>query len=163
MYYIYHIKGVKIGVSTQPEIRVNRQGYTDFEILETHTDIYEVSNREIQLQNEYGYEIDKVPYYKSYKWARKASSNGGVAVHKKYPNLGKELGAKNGRENGIKSRYKLRKPVYQYDMTGNLIKIFEGANSASKELGYDISANLRGRTKHAHGFIFSYKELHINH
>jgi hypothetical protein len=39
MYYIYHIKGVKIGCSTQPKIRVKRQGYTEYEILETHNDI----------------------------------------------------------------------------------------------------------------------------
>ena len=62
MYYIYHIKGVKIGVSTEPEIRVKNQGYTDFEILEEHTDINLVSNREMELQKEYGYRIDRVSY-----------------------------------------------------------------------------------------------------
>jgi len=41
------------------------QGFTDWEILEEHTDIYEVSNREIQLQKEYGLPVDKVPYWKS--------------------------------------------------------------------------------------------------
>jgi hypothetical protein len=159
MYSIYHIKGVKIGVSTQPEARVERQGYTDFEILETHTDIYEVSNREIELQTQYGYPVDQVPYYKSYEWCTRGASGGGKAVHKKYPNMAKKLGSKNGRENGLKSRHKVRKPVYQYDMGGNLIKVFEGARIAQKELGYCISANLRGRTKHAHGFIFSYTPI----
>ena len=159
MYSIYHIKGVKIGVSTQPDIRVERQGYTDFEILETHTDIYKVSEREIELQKEYGYSVDQVPYYKSYEWACRGSSGGGKAVHEKYPNMAKKLGSKNGRENGLKSRHKVRKPVYQYDIDGNLIKVFEGARIAQKELGYCISANLRGRTKHAHGYIFSYNPI----
>ena len=159
MYSIYHIKGIKIGVSTQPKHRVLSQGYTDFEILEEHTDIYKVSDREIELQKEYGYPIDKVPYYKSYEWCTKGASGGGKAVHKKYPNMAKQLGSKNGRENGLKSRHKIRKPVYQYDMYGNLIKIFEGANIAKRQLGYCILANLRGRTKHAHGYIFSYTTL----
>lgn len=159
MYYIYHIKGVKIGVSTNPVKRVNNQGYIDFEILEEHTDINLVSERELELQQKYGYSIDQVPYYKSYEWCTKGASNGGKAVHEKYPNMAKELGSKKGRENGLKSRNKVRKPVYQYDMSGNLIKVFDGARIAQKELGYCISANLRGRTKHAHGFIFSYTPI----
>jgi len=66
MYYIYHIKGVKIGCSTQVNKRVKAQGYTEFEILEEHIDIYEVSKREIELQKQYGYESDnRNPYYVS--------------------------------------------------------------------------------------------------
>jgi hypothetical protein len=62
-YYIYHIKGVKIGVSEEPEVRVNRQGYTDFEILEEHECIYKASDRERELQKEYGYAVDSCPYH----------------------------------------------------------------------------------------------------
>jgi hypothetical protein len=65
-YYIYHIPGVKIGVSTNAEKRVNEQGYTEFEILEEHTDIHLVSDREQELQKEYGYSVDRSPYYNSY-------------------------------------------------------------------------------------------------
>ena len=42
-YYIYHIEGVKIGVSNNPKERVKRQGFSNYEILEEHTCIYEVS------------------------------------------------------------------------------------------------------------------------
>ena len=82
MYYIYHIKGVKIGVSTNPEKRVEKQNYNHFEILETHTDIYKVSDREIELQKQYGYKVDKVPYWKTYEQRKKyrtfqSCSNGG--------------------------------------------------------------------------------------
>ena len=70
-YYIYHIKGKKIGVSTEPKIRVKRQGEIEFEILETHTDIYKVSDREIELQKQYGYKVDKVPYWKTYEQRKK--------------------------------------------------------------------------------------------
>jgi hypothetical protein len=73
MYYIYHIKGVKIGVSTQPNVRVKRQGYSDYEILETHNDINVVSQREIELQKEYGYKVDNTPYSQSYDWVRKGN------------------------------------------------------------------------------------------
>ena len=45
-YYIYHIPGVKIGCTTEPKNRVEKQGYTEYEILEEHTDIYLVSERE---------------------------------------------------------------------------------------------------------------------
>jgi tRNA(Ile2) C34 agmatinyltransferase TiaS len=68
-YHIYHIPNVKIGCSTNPKLRVERQGYIDFEILETHTDIDIVSKRELELQKEYGYKIDNTPYSQSYEWA----------------------------------------------------------------------------------------------
>jgi hypothetical protein len=63
-YKIYHISGVKIGVSVKPKARVESQGYVDYEILEQHDCIYKVSDREIELQKEYGYVVDKTPYYK---------------------------------------------------------------------------------------------------
>jgi hypothetical protein len=64
MYYIYHIPTApKIGTSINPKLRVKRQGYTDFEILEEHTCIYEASRRELELQKEYGYPVDISPYY----------------------------------------------------------------------------------------------------
>ena len=75
MYYIYHIPTVKIGVSEQPKQRVANQGFSDYEILEEHTDIYEVSKRERELQKEYGYRVDKHPYYMVAEWALK----GGLA------------------------------------------------------------------------------------
>lgn len=69
MYYIYHIPGVKIGCSTQPKLRVEKQGYNSFEILETHNDIFIASEREIQLQKQYGYKVDTKPYFETIKIA----------------------------------------------------------------------------------------------
>lgn len=65
MYYIYHIPGVKIGCSKEPAYRVAKQGYTQFDVLEVHSDIYEVSDREIELQKEYNYTVDPIPYWQS--------------------------------------------------------------------------------------------------
>jgi len=58
MYKIYHIPGVKIGCTKHLTRRMREQGFTEYEILETHTDIDVASKREIELQKQYGY-IDK--------------------------------------------------------------------------------------------------------
>lgn len=65
MYTIYHIQGVKIGCSTRPQERVQEQGYQDFEVLEEHEDIYVASEREQELQRQYGYRVDTSPYWSS--------------------------------------------------------------------------------------------------
>lgn len=62
MYYIYHIPGVKIGCSMYPKRRVKVQGYDTFEIIEQHIDKAEAAKREIELQKQYGYTIDRVRY-----------------------------------------------------------------------------------------------------
>ena len=64
-YYIYHIPGVKIGCTSDLNKRMADQGFTDWNILEEHTDIYLASDREIELQKEYGYRVDTIPYWKS--------------------------------------------------------------------------------------------------
>ena len=63
-YYIYHIPGVKIGMTEDISKRMKVQGFTEWEILETHTCIYEGSRRELELQAEYGLPIDTLPYFK---------------------------------------------------------------------------------------------------
>lgn len=65
IYYIYHIEGIKIGVSINPEKRTLDQGFTSYQILETHTNIYEVSKREKQLQRQYGYKVDGSDYWRA--------------------------------------------------------------------------------------------------
>ena len=62
-YYIYHIQGVKIGCTSDLKTRMRDQGFNEYEILETHTDIYEASKRELELQEEYGYRVDDIPYH----------------------------------------------------------------------------------------------------
>ena len=65
MYYIYHIPGKKIGVTRNLKNRVTlMQGYKkgEYEVLEKHEDINYVSTRELKLQEEYGYKIDKNSY-----------------------------------------------------------------------------------------------------
>ena len=64
-YVIYHIPGKKIGVTNDLYNRVEcQQGYEvgEYEILESSDDINYISKREIELQKEYGYKVDLIPY-----------------------------------------------------------------------------------------------------
>ena len=66
-YCIYHIPGVKIGVTNNIKHRVEQQqGYTEdeYEILEMSDDINYISKKELYLQKLYGYRIDEKPYNK---------------------------------------------------------------------------------------------------
>ena len=77
MYYIYHIPKKKIGVTSNPKIRVEKiQGYKprEYEILLETEDIDEVSKKEIELQKQYGYKID-TQLYKNLKFNKKMKIN----------------------------------------------------------------------------------------
>ena len=69
-YYIYHIPGKKIGATCDLNNRVTvQQGYSpeEYEILESSEDIDFISSKEIELQKEYGYRVDMVPYRETKK------------------------------------------------------------------------------------------------
>ena len=83
MYYIYHIPGVKIGCTDNVEERMKSQKVSIYEVLEEHLDIYIASNREIELQKQYGYPVDKRKYYEvlsmcTYKARSKGGKKAGV-------------------------------------------------------------------------------------
>ena len=64
-YYIYHIPGKKVGVTRNLKDRVTaQQGYavTEYEVLDSSTDIDYISKREIELQQSYGYKVDRKLY-----------------------------------------------------------------------------------------------------
>ena len=65
MYYIYHIPGKKIGVTRDLNKRVTlTQGYKpgEYEVLDQSDDIDYISDKEIELQQSYGYRIDNKLY-----------------------------------------------------------------------------------------------------
>lgn len=83
MYYIYHIPDYvykdgsigKIGCTDNLKVRMKLYGKsTKYEILETHACKYKVSDREIELQKQYGYKVDKRPYWKTAKHIKKSTS-----------------------------------------------------------------------------------------
>ena len=64
-YYLYHIPGKKVGVTTNLEERVHKQqGYYpgEYEIIETSDDIDFISAGEIIMKKCYGYKVDEVLY-----------------------------------------------------------------------------------------------------
>ena len=64
-YYIYHITCKKIGVTCYLNNRVTvQQGYNpdEYDVLESSEDVDYISSKEIELQREYGYKVDMVPY-----------------------------------------------------------------------------------------------------
>ena len=66
-YYLYHIPGKKIGVTSDLENRVHKQqGYYphEYEVLETSNDIDFISAAEQVMQKFYKYRVDEVPYNK---------------------------------------------------------------------------------------------------
>ena len=67
IYYIYHIPGKKIGVTTNLKSRVeDQQGYGpgEYEVLARRHDITEAAKYEALYQRQYGYPVDIVPYDK---------------------------------------------------------------------------------------------------
>ena len=65
IYYCYHIKGKKIGVTRDLISRVvDQQGYSldEVEVLDQSTDINYISDRELELQQSYGYRVDRQKY-----------------------------------------------------------------------------------------------------
>ena len=69
-YCIYHIPGKKIGVTRDLKSRVEQQqGYDEgeYEILEMSDDIDYISEREIELQKQHGYRVDRKLYKNLYK------------------------------------------------------------------------------------------------
>ncbi len=69
-YVIYHIPGVKIGVTNNIKHRVEeQQGYSEdeYEILEMSDDIDYISKRELYLQERHGYRVDRQLYKDLFK------------------------------------------------------------------------------------------------
>ena len=65
MYYLYHIPGKKIGVTTNLTERVeNQQGYHrwEYEVIYATEDIMEISEMEINMQKAMGYRVDRQLY-----------------------------------------------------------------------------------------------------
>ena len=65
MYYLYHIPGVKIGVTTNLKERVeNQQGYIEgeYDVIMSSEDIDRISEWEIKFQKQLGYRVDRQLY-----------------------------------------------------------------------------------------------------
>lgn len=174
MFYIYHVPGVKIGCSQNIKKRINAQKFSHYEILEEHYDVFEASNREIQLQKQYGYKVDNIPYWMSLERITKAQKISEQTKHKWLPKVDwKAREAKIDAEakwNKVKSHpnyinrrivnssWKLKKVLLQYDLDGNFIcERHEGVNWLSKNGFEGISAVARKEKGTIGGFQWRYK------
>ena len=63
MYYVYYIKGIKVGCTKDLKKRVEEeQGHKNYKILFESTDIKKASNAERYWQEKLGYPKDQMPY-----------------------------------------------------------------------------------------------------
>jgi len=167
-YFIYHIPGIKIGVSNNPKTRTKVQGFSEYEILEEHTNAKEVSKRERILQAQYGYPVDKIEYWKTLKMQKKATTK---KVRKKaiantdYQAFQAKKVANTDWVARVKKcdweRYSqiMSKPVNQYDKQNNFIKTFNSIKLACEEVkGFDanIIACCKGKQKTSYKYIWKY-------
>jgi len=138
MYYIYHIPGVKIGCTNNLQRRIREQGFSNYELLEQHSDKFTASNREKELQKIYGYRLDNIIYSESVKRITKAQQISLETKNEWLPKVDwKAREAKIDKEakwNKVKSHpnyinmdrsnngsWKLKKILLQYDLDGNFI------------------------------------------
>ncbi len=173
MFYIYHIPGVKIGCSQNIKKRMQSQKFVDYEILEEHYDEYKASDREIELQKQYGYKVDRIPYWMSLKRITKASKIAHNTINFKTDIDWKARDAKidfEKRAEKIKSHpnyinrriangsEQLKKVLLQYDLDGNFIQErYEGVNWLSKNGFEGVSAVARKSKGTIGGFQWRYK------
>jgi len=132
MYYIYHIPGVKIGCTKNLKSRINQQTKGKYEILETHTDINIASQRELELQKQYGYKVDACDYVAATSNLNPLSPSiaGKASATKQWKeNRDRELQkcSKGGKINADKTS----KPVIMCDMNGNQLKYFKNRTEAT--------------------------------
>jgi hypothetical protein len=183
MYYIYHIPGVKIGCSINPDRRVKQQGYTDYIILEQHIDKYEAGKREYELQKQYGYQIDFIKYHQGkYKEAgqiggSKNTDEQKIARSKVGSEYGKIYGMNNvlsghmkkigniSRKNGSLKKaidaaaIKASIPVIAIDVKSKIETKYNSGSEAAKELNTHrgcVYSILKGKRKTIKGYTFRY-------
>jgi hypothetical protein len=180
IYYIYEIPGKKIGVTKNPINRVSKQqNVSKWNILEQHTCIKTVSDREIELQKQYGYPVDTRLYWQVMEWQSKSHTNISYSNNKMTqchtpearkkahtPEARKKAIANTNWENRNKKidwetrTKKLKKEVLVFK-NGNFIAEFDSVTEAGKSLNVDysqISQCCNGKYKSAKGYTFKYKE-----
>jgi hypothetical protein len=164
---IYEIIGRKIGCTEQGSHRPTSQldKGEKWRWICGSNNIYEASDMELDLQKEYGYPVDKVPYWKGRDKAKTMNKVNQENNHYKSRNFvnaaknsGKNMVAKN-KENGLYERFS--KPVISTcKETGEEI-LFPSAHEAARQTGLkrpNITNLLNGKynLKSAGGYYWRY-------
>lgn len=176
MYYIYHIPGIKIGCSQNIKKRMQSQKFSHYEIIEEHIDVYKASRREIELQKQYGYKVDNIPYWMSLERITKAQKISQQTKHEWLPKVDwKARESKIDAEvkwNKVKSHpnyinrdlktnnqsWRRKKVLLQYDLDGNFIcERYEGVNWLAKNGFEGVSRAARKQKGTIGGYQWRYK------
>lgn len=173
MYYIYHIPGVKIGCTNNLERRIREQGFNEYELLEQHTDKFIASNREKELQKQYGYRLDTLTYNESLTRITKAQQISLATKNEWLPKVDwKAREAKIDKEakwnkvklhiNYINRRIangseQLKKTLLQYDLHGNFIKEWPCGCRNMPEEYKNAGGVAKNNTGTLYGFQWRYK------
>jgi hypothetical protein len=175
MFYIYHAPGVKIGCSQNIKKRMQSQKFTNYEILEEHYDVFEASNREIELQKQYGYKVDRIPYWMSLQRITKAQRISAETKEEWLPNVDWKARDANtdfqkraekimSHPNWINRKIangseQLKKVLLQYDLDGNFIKEWDCGVRNMKEYGLVGAGDIARKEKGTiHGYQWRYKK-----
>jgi hypothetical protein len=167
-YYIYHIptykwKSGKIGKVGCTDDLINRMySYpknTVYEVLESYSDVFIASDREILLQRRYGYPVDKIPYWKTIQMVTKENCSKGGKI-------GGKIGGKKHVESGHLAmiREARKRPILQYHKDGTFIKEWSSVVEAGNELNLNkpsITKACQCKYKTTGGFVFKYKEGNV--
>jgi hypothetical protein len=195
-YYIYHIPdyvhndGVigKIGCTDNLERRAGQyKNKYSLEELESHTCIYKASDREKELQKEYGYKVDRVLYYinyfkrqspddrfkrsesmsgdKNHNWGKTGDSSFHFGRQRSEETKQKIRDKATGRAHDSQTKRKIAdklkgRPFEQYTKEGVLIKEWYSTMDVQRSLSIHnggVSSCLNGRGKSYKGFIWKYK------
>jgi hypothetical protein len=186
-HYIYEIFGKKIGATNDVARRMKEQNAKEgeYRIIEEHTNAKVASQREMELQREFNYPVDRIAYWKTLRWQKKALTK--KAQKKRVANTDYKTTRVKGATNTdykafqqkriTNTNFKLsrikavnntnwevkaqntKKPVNQYDLNGNFLKKWDSAKDAGDTLGFQrasITNCCREKLKTAHKFKWKY-------
>lgn len=172
-YIVYHIPELKkIGCTGNLERRSKDTEYRGKYILrplEIHSDRKKASDREKQLQREYGYEVDDSSFW-SLQFtlhSPEVRKKVGKKVSKRQKGkLPKYLNTDEAKANQMKGKRKQAgRPMSQWTKDGKLVRRWEGYWQICLEHGKptasmgSIMANANGRSKSAYGYVWKYDDI----
>jgi hypothetical protein len=165
-HYIYEIFGRKIGATNDVERRMKEQKVKEgeYRIIEEHTNAKICSIREIELQKEYNYPVDRIQYWKTLRNQKKALTP--RAQKKRVASMDWE--ARTAKMDYKASRAKIdwekvskiiSKPINQYDLEGNFIKRWNSTIDVANILNISssgVTRCCRGNLKTHKKYIWKY-------
>ena len=156
-HFIYHIFGKKIGVTTDVIRRMKQQSVKEgeYRVIEEYTNAKTASVREQELQVQYGYRVDKIPYYKTLRNQKKATTP--EVMIKRTANF--DYKARTANFDYKAKAEKCKKPIIQFDLQGNFIKQWDSVTKVGIKLNItptNIVNCLKGRQKTGGGYIWKY-------